>query len=492
MTGKTTHAYLFCGSRGTGKTSCAKILAKAINCLDQRDGNPCGKCSACLAIDTGSATDIMEMDAASNNGVDYIRDIREEVVYTPAMLKKRVYIIDEVHMLSQGAFNALLKTLEEPPKHVVFILATTELQKLPATITSRCQRFDFKRISVDDIAARLEFIASNENISLTHEAAKLIGRLSQGGMRDSISLLELCAGTGKTVDVKLVNQTAGATGRSELTNIIRAVLKKDYDVIFGKIAEFVASSVDLSVFWQELIGYYRDMLIIRSVKDGSPYLDLTNEEYGETQNLSLLFTKERLIYHIKLLENAYISMQRSGSYRRTCAEMTLVQMSEQQLDDSNEALLSRIALLEEKLAMGSLGIIPVPDSSKEEEDISLKNSGASSCENNVQSTISVKNQTEKKAIQCWAEIVKSLERSDSGAASVLRLAKGFIDGDGVKVIVSDRFSVMLLDNDEIKAKIALELNANKEVSGLSPQKIKFIVGKKEEANDDPIFSLNEN
>ena len=193
-TGKFSHAYLFCGSRGTGKTTCAKILAKAVNCLNPTPAGPCGECAACRSIDSGAATDVLEMDAASNNGVDDIRDIRDEVIYTPSELKYRVYIIDEVHMLSASAFNALLKTLEEPPEHVVFILATTELQKLPATIISRCQRFDFRRISTDDLCARLHKIAREEDIDLSEEAARLIARQAQGGMRDAVSLLELCAG----------------------------------------------------------------------------------------------------------------------------------------------------------------------------------------------------------------------------------------------------------------------------------------------------------
>ncbi|MBQ2377933.1 MAG: DNA polymerase III subunit gamma/tau, partial [Clostridia bacterium] len=195
QSGKFSHAYLFCGSRGTGKTTCAKILAKAVNCEDIQNGNPCGKCPSCLAIDNGSAIDVLEMDAASNNGVDNIRDIRDEVVYTPSMLKYRVYIVDEVHMLSNSAFNALLKTLEEPPAHVIFILATTEMHKLPSTIISRCQLFDFRRISVPVITARLLKIAEADGIEISPDAAALIARIAQGGMRDAVSLLELCSGS---------------------------------------------------------------------------------------------------------------------------------------------------------------------------------------------------------------------------------------------------------------------------------------------------------
>ncbi|MBQ2307946.1 MAG: DNA polymerase III subunit gamma/tau, partial [Clostridia bacterium] len=191
---KFSHAYLFCGSRGTGKTTCAKILAKAVNCEASVNGSPCNKCASCLAIDAGTATDVLEMDAASNNGVDNIRDIRDEVVYTPSALKYRVYIVDEVHMLSGSAFNALLKTLEEPPSHAVFILATTELHKLPSTIVSRCQRYDFRRIATDTLVKRLSHIADSEGISYDSDALRIIAKMAQGGMRDAISLLELCAG----------------------------------------------------------------------------------------------------------------------------------------------------------------------------------------------------------------------------------------------------------------------------------------------------------
>ena len=210
---KFSHAYLFCGSRGTGKTSCAKILSKAVNCLSPEGGNPCGKCEACLSIENGTTTDVLEMDAASNNGIDNIRDIRDEVVYAPSSLKYRVYIIDAVHMLSASAFNALLKTLEEPPEHVVFILATTELHKLPATIISRCQRFDFRRISTEVLKNHLLHIADAEGIDLCPEAAVMLAKQAQGGMRDAISLLELCAGSREKITPEVVNITVGARGR---------------------------------------------------------------------------------------------------------------------------------------------------------------------------------------------------------------------------------------------------------------------------------------
>ncbi|MDY4191819.1 MAG: DNA polymerase III subunit gamma/tau, partial [Oscillospiraceae bacterium] len=212
LTGKIAHAYLFCGSRGTGKTTCAKILAKAVNCPDLRDGSPCGECEICRGIDDGSLLDVLEIDAASNNGVDNIRQLREDAFFTPSMAKYRVYIIDETHMLSTGAFNALLKIMEEPPSHVLFILATTEAHKVPATILSRCQRFDFHRIKSGDIARYLEKIAGKEGVELTHDGALLIGRLSDGGMRDAVSLLDQCISQGSRITAELVSRTAGLAG----------------------------------------------------------------------------------------------------------------------------------------------------------------------------------------------------------------------------------------------------------------------------------------
>jgi len=350
---KLCHAYLFCGSRGTGKTSCAKILAKAVNCLSPRDGNPCGECAACRAIDSATTTDVLEMDAASNNGVDNIRDIRDEVNFAPSDLKYRVYIIDEVHMLSASAFNALLKTLEEPPAHVIFILATTELQKLPSTIISRCQRFDFRRIAIEALISRLEYIAAQENIVLQPEAAHLLARLAQGGMRDAISLLELCSGGGAEVTAARVNEAVGTVGRTHVIAVAEAVARQDYDAIFAAVAEAVASSKDLVVFWNELISLYRDMLVMKTTPDAKRYLDLTETESAQLTAVAELFSRERLLAHCRLLEDALLTMQRSNSVKRTVAELTLIKMSDPLLDTSVDALLARIAKLEDIIRSGA-------------------------------------------------------------------------------------------------------------------------------------------
>ena len=356
---KVSHAYLFCGSRGTGKTTCAKIMAKAVNCLNPKDGNPCNACEACQSINAGLATDVIEMDAASNNGVDNVRDIKEEVVFAPAALKYRVYIIDEVHMLSPSAFNALLKTLEEPPSHVIFILATTELQKLPSTIVSRCQHYDFRRLSVKHLVNRMNTIATAENIKLEESGAVLIARMAQGGMRDAISLLELCAGSGSVIDEGVAVSVLGVGSRGAMFELVRAVIEKNYNAIYDKIASMVMESKDLTVFWQELIDTYRDMMVVKTCKDAKEYLDLTESEYESLKALSSCFKMETLVYHTKLLEEALYGMQRVGFTKRSTAEITLTRMCEPHLSTSSEALLARLGKLEEEISRLKMGVSSV-------------------------------------------------------------------------------------------------------------------------------------
>ncbi len=348
--GALSHAYLFCGSRGTGKTTCAKILSKAANCESPERGNPCGKCAACRAIDAGAATDVLEMDAASNNGVENIRDIRDEVVYTPSSLKYRVYIVDEVHMLSSSAFNALLKTLEEPPAHVIFILATTELNKLPSTIVSRCQRFDFRRIATSVLAERISYIARQEGFTLDPDAAERIAKHAQGGMRDAISLLELCGSAKKHISVQTVNEMVGSIGREGMLPVVRAVIAADYDAIFAAIDEAVASSRDLTVFWQDLIALYRDMLVLKTASTAARYLDLTDAEAASLTELTASLSRATLLAHCKLLEDALFAMQNANAIKRMVAELTLVRMCDPTLDTSPQGMLSRIERLEDAVA----------------------------------------------------------------------------------------------------------------------------------------------
>ncbi len=426
--GKTSHAYLFTGSRGTGKTTCAKILAKAVNCKSPDRGNPCGKCEACLAGAKSSCIDIIEMDAASNNGVDDIRQIRDEVEYLPAELSKKVYIIDEVHMLSPSAFNALLKTLEEPPAHVMFILATTELQKIPATILSRCQRFDFRRIASEVIAQRLEYIAKEENITLDHEAAFMLAHLAQGGMRDAISLLELCSGEDKPVTTAVVEEIAGTGGRDVIVKLLEAVCDKDYDVIFDEVGKMFMSSKDLSVLWQDLIAFYRDMLVVKTTKNSREYLDLSERQYAELMEISGRFAIETLIYHGKLLDEALASMRISASSKRLIAEMTLVRMCDERFSTTNEALASRITMLEDKLKSGAYRS---ETASGEKTPPILENKPASSPEEKAPVKADEKTQAtpvkkEYRQLPYWADFVEKCCERDIMLGTLLReSAKGF-------------------------------------------------------------------
>ncbi len=432
---KFSHAYLFCGSRGTGKTTCAKILAKAVNCESPRNGSPCNACPSCLAIDSGAATDVLEMDAASNNGVDNIRDIRDEVVYSPSSLKYRVYIVDEVHMLSGSAFNALLKTLEEPPAHALFILATTELHKLPATIISRCQRFDFRRIATQVLSDRLAYISDQEGIEYETEALRLLSKLAQGGMRDAISLLELCAGTRKPITPALVDETIGSGSRENMEQVIRAVAASDFDGIFNVIENVVRSSRDLAVFWQELLEFYRDMLVMKTSSNAERYLDLTEHESGRLKGIADLFSKETILYHCRLLDETFYDLQRAGSAKRILAEMTLIKMCDTSLDSSADALLSRISQLENAMAMGATlrapsvsessgGIVPKEKAEAPKDKHSVPRTEATP----PRSSASVEAPT-MKLLRGWKEIVEKATVGDGSTRGLLMQSKAFISSD---------------------------------------------------------------
>ena len=346
------HAYLFTGSRGTGKTTCAKILAKAVNCLHPVDGDPCGECEVCRGIESGAIMDVIEIDAASNNGVDNIRDIRQEANFSPASCKYRVYIIDEVHMLSAGAFNALLKTLEEPPEHVKFILATTEVHKLPSTILSRCQRFDFRRIPSEDMVERMMYVASQENAELDEDAAFLIARISDGGMRDALSLLDQCFGTGERVTSEVVSRVAGLTGKGYLFELAGALCGEDCSEAMAILDELHNSSCDMERLCSELINHSRSLMIVKTVKSAENVLVCTKEEFSQTLEQSKKFTLEKIIYTIDLLQNTLANMKK-GVNKRTEMEMAVIKLSTPSLDTSAQALLNRISALENALKSGA-------------------------------------------------------------------------------------------------------------------------------------------
>lgn len=323
--GTTAHAYLFTGSRGTGKTTCAKILAMAVNCLDPKDGNPCFCCANCRDIESGAATDVIEMDAASNNGVDDVRQLRDEVAYTPVSCKYRVYIIDEVHMLSVQAFNALLKTLEEPPEHVKFILATTELHKVLPTIISRCQRFDFRRIDPKQSAQRLLSVAEKEGVTLDEEAAELIARLSDGGMRDALSVLDRCVCADSHITTEIVRSCAGVADSRHLFSFSEMVAQKDVSGCIKLLNELHNASKDIARIIDELSGHYRDLMLYKTVPADTELLTALPFEHGEVARIAELYSLEDILRCLTLLQQCADNIGKTKQ-RKTLAEMCFVRM----------------------------------------------------------------------------------------------------------------------------------------------------------------------
>ncbi len=360
VTGKMSHAYLFTGSRGTGKTSCAKILAKAVNCLDLQDGNPCNRCAACRSIDSGSCMDVLEIDAASNNGVDNVRDLRDDAIYTPSEVKMRVYIIDEVHMLSISAFNALLKIIEEPPVHLLFILATTELHKVPATILSRCQRFSFRRISQEDIAARLQYVAYQENIDLDDSAARVLARMADGGMRDGLSLLDQCASAiqGELTADK-VFACLGIAGEQKSAEMMNYIANKDTAGALKLFNRLYADGKDAGALLDELACLTRDLLVLKTAPDAG--LNMLSGVAADTdaQSLSHAFSSGELVRMMNLLEKTMASFTRSAS-RRVDTELCLVNLCQPQLQLDAESLNARLTRLEEQVQSGTFTPVETP------------------------------------------------------------------------------------------------------------------------------------
>ena len=345
------HAYLFTGSRGTGKTTCAKILAKAVNCENSVDGEPCNECEVCKGLDSGTIYDVVEIDAASNNGVDNIRDLREEANYTPSRGKYRVYIIDEVHMLSTGAFNGLLKTLEEPPAHVIFILATTEVHKLPATILSRCQRFDFKRIQPETMSVRLKQVAQLEGMELDDDAAILIARIADGALRDGLSILDQCAGRSKKIDSALVSEVAGLAGREALYKLTDCICTQNSSSAMTVISELYQNSYDMERLCVEMINHLRNFLIVKTVKDSRGLIICTDDEYNSIILSAENFTLENVIFALDLFQDALTKIK-TGANARVELEMAFVKLCEPKLDVNIDSLVDRISKLERAVNRG--------------------------------------------------------------------------------------------------------------------------------------------
>ncbi len=354
-TGKTSHAYLFTGSRGTGKTSCAKILAKAVNCINSHDGNPCNECEICQGIDSGAILDIIEIDAASNNGVDNIRDLREEANFTPANAKYRVYIIDEVHMLSIGAFNALLKTLEEPPTHVIFILATTEVHKLPSTILSRCQRFDFKRIPPEAIAGRLKEVALKENLNLADDGAMLIARIADGAMRDALSLLDRCSSHDGVIDSAAVASSAGLAGREYIFELCDCILEKDAAKALEIVNKLYNDSCDMERLITELTSHFRNLMVSKAVTNFQDMIICADGEIEIIRKQSAKTTLATIMSCIDIL-TASASTMKQGANRRTSAELCIIRLCTPSLDGDLNAILRRLSELENMVASGNITV----------------------------------------------------------------------------------------------------------------------------------------
>jgi len=358
-TGRLSHAYIFIGTRGTGKTTCARILAKAVNCEHPVDGNPCGKCPSCIGITEGSIMDVVEMDAASNNGVDNVRTLREEAIFSPATVKKRVYIIDEVHMLSTPAFNALLKILEEPPEHLMFILATTELQKVPATILSRCQRHSFHRLEASEIAEHLEYVAGKENCALTHDASDLIARLAEGGLRDAMSILDQCSAYDK-IDVDTVYNTMGLAGNRQIAQMLENILAHNTETAITSFASMWMDGKDPGTFLRELSGLLRDIMIIKVAPRTGGSLTTGGYDRSLLNGFASRMTTEEIISAAETVQRT-ISELRDASNLRTLAELCLISLCDSVTGENINSLRARVSRLENDFSKGIIKVSSLPE-----------------------------------------------------------------------------------------------------------------------------------
>ena len=359
--GRISHAYLFTGSRGTGKTTCAKILSKAVNCLNPVNGNPCNECEICRGIENGSILDVIEIDAASNNGVNNIRDLREEANFTPANAKFRVYIIDEVHMLSIGAFNALLKTLEEPPSHVIFILATTEIHKLPSTILSRCQRFDFKRIAPEDITSRLMYVSEKENVNLTPNAASLIARIADGGMRDALSLLDRCFAMGTDIDEEAVSDAAGIAGTIHLFSFSEYVAKGDFTSALKLVSKLHSDSCDIDSLCTELTLHFRNLMVAKTVNECEGLIVCSKDELEKIKERAGQLKLSKILSCIEVLEQTAKNIKNAAN-KKIQLEAAVIKMcapSASSGEGISVDLEDRLNAIEEKLAALSSGKVKI-------------------------------------------------------------------------------------------------------------------------------------
>ncbi len=437
--GKIVHAYLFTGTRGTGKTTCAKILAKAVNCLSPINGDPCGECEICRMIAGDEATDIVEMDAASNNGVDDIRELREQVNFSPAACKYRVYIIDEVHMLSGAAFNALLKTLEEPPEHVVFILATTEVHKLPDTILSRCQRFDFRRIDSSEIVNRLKHVASQENLTLTNDAATLIASAADGGMRDALSILDLCASHNNNITEDTVANVCSMAGNEYLIKMADIIKNRQTEQALMLIDDLHNSSVDMLRLLSELTSHFRDLMIVKVVKGQNKPIVCSSSKMRALEAQAQNFDIREIMSILSVLQSSASAMQ-SGN-RRCEMEMCLIRLCNPEIRQDLASLERRIATLESNRTPVIVTSEPnnsIAQSTTQETDDEIplpeENEQPAPIEEDDNSSISATlvtppTKNEITPVTQWGEIIAVLRKTCPLIAGVLQDSSAYIEGD---------------------------------------------------------------
>ena len=493
ISGRVGHAYLFIGSRGTGKTTCAKIFAKAVNCIDLKDGDPCGECDLCKAIESGEIMDIVELDAASNNSVNDIREICDSAIFTPASAKYRVYIIDEVHMLSAGAFNALLKTLEEPPPHVIFILATTEAHKIPATILSRCQRFEFHKISVDDIADRLEYVIKKENASIDRSAALLIAKISDGAMRDALAILDKCLGVSKNITDDIVVDTVGIASQEHIWGIAKSIFENSPQDALEIIDKLNHHSKDMMRLTQEIIGYFRNIMLVKTLKNAKSLLIVSDEEYNKILELSSKSSIETIIYILDSLQKSFEKMNR-GCDSRTEIEMCLIKLCSPRLNCSNEAILARLENLERLVKVKEQNVASQPINT-DEKNLKPKNSDIlkpivkeeNSKEHTIQKTMSISDlQKNARKMQNWQEVLNVLKNYSHTIATAFKGSEAYISGDFVLIDSKNEMAFELLRKSSQRDKMRVAI---KEITGKSYKLGPYNNEKSENNEIDPLLSL---
>ena len=460
-TGKLSHAYLFTGSRGTGKTSCAKILAKAVNCENSQDGNPCNCCSSCQAIDSGSCMDVLEIDAASNNGVDHVRDLRDDAIYSPSQVKMRVYIIDEVHMLSISAFNALLKIIEEPPEHLLFILATTELHKVPATILSRCQRFSFRRISQDDIAARLQFVAYQEQIDLDDGAARVLARLADGGMRDGLSLLDQCASsTVGELTAERVYECLGIAGEQKCAELMEYIGKRNSANALSLFNHLYAQGKDLGAMLDEMACLTRDLLILKTAGNNGIAMLSGIADDREAVSLLPLFSEGELLRMMGLLQETLTGFTRSSS-RRMDAELCILSLCQPGLSLDAKSLNARLTKLEELIKSGEV----VNAFKKKVAESQLTQEFAPIVQAEETSEVPLIIEDSDTPIGFWTDVVsavrKELKPPACGFFATTQNApvKGILSGNQIILQCSNSFAYEMVNKPEILSLVAKKATA---------------------------------